>query len=151
MSRGWTFRDDIELTEDEVNERSVQLDILAERWSQINTQREQRGWDEQARRETGEYDYEDDYPREPRRVTREEDPEIWAEYDRELADYNRRAAEIKARRMLDRQLEDAQLRKIEDEIGRLGARMMRPYEAWNEDEAYMQYHENGYYDPEGIY
>lgn len=31
---------------------------------------------------------------------------------------------------------------IEEMMGELGARMMRPYEHWNEEEAYMQYMEN---------
>lgn len=30
---------------------------------------------------------------------------------------------------------------VEEELAKLGARMMRPYEHWNEDEAYMEYME----------
>ena len=30
---------------------------------------------------------------------------------------------------------------IEDKLGKIGARMMRPYEHWNEDERYMEYSE----------
>lgn len=33
---------------------------------------------------------------------------------------------------------------IEELLARLGARMMRPYEHWNEDERYMEYMENRY-------
>ena len=33
---------------------------------------------------------------------------------------------------------------IEELLSQLGARMMRPYEHWNEDEKYMEYMENRY-------
>lgn len=36
------------------------------------------------------------------------------------------------------------LEVIEELLGELGARMMRPYEHWNEDERYMEYMENRY-------
>lgn len=37
---------------------------------------------------------------------------------------------------------------IEELLGELGARMMRPYEHWNEDERYMEYMENRYEEDE---
>lgn len=38
---------------------------------------------------------------------------------------------------------------IEELLSELGARMMRPYEHWNEDERYMEYMENRYNDDYG--
>ncbi len=40
----------------------------------------------------------------------------------------------------DRRLE---LEIVEEKLHRIGARMMRPYEHWNEDEAYVQHMEEG--------
>lgn len=37
-----------------------------------------------------------------------------------------------------------ELEAVEDILGELGARMMRPYEHWNEDERYMEYMETRY-------
>lgn len=43
---------------------------------------------------------------------------------------------------LDKQAErDLEVEVVEEKLTRLGARIMRPYEHWNEDEAYMQYAE----------
>lgn len=39
---------------------------------------------------------------------------------------------------------DLEIELIEDKLQAIGARMMRPYEHWNEDEQYMQYMENRY-------
>jgi hypothetical protein len=38
---------------------------------------------------------------------------------------------------------DLEIELIEDKLSAIGARMMRPYEHWNEDESYMQYMEEG--------
>lgn len=38
---------------------------------------------------------------------------------------------------------DVQVKVLEEEMFALGARMMRAYEHWNEDERYMQYMEEG--------
>lgn len=37
--------------------------------------------------------------------------------------------------------EDLKIEVIEEMLAKMGARMMRPYEHWNEDEAYMEYSE----------
>lgn len=52
------------------------------------------------------------------------------------------AEQFEASRKLKRDLQEAQLTHIKDRLHELGARMMRPYEHWNEDERYMQYMEN---------
>lgn len=38
--------------------------------------------------------------------------------------------------------QDLEIELIEDKLTAVGARMMRAYEHWNEDERYMQYQEN---------
>jgi hypothetical protein len=54
----------------------------------------------------------------------------------------RRAAEV-ARQ--EKQAErDLEIELIEDKLAAIGARMMRPYEHWNEDERYMEYMETRY-------
>lgn len=47
---------------------------------------------------------------------------------------NLRLAAIEAER-------DLEIELCEDKLGAIGARMMRPYEHWNEDERYMEYAE----------
>jgi len=49
-------------------------------------------------------------------------------------------------RKLDAQAHLEGLSVIEDLLSELGARMMRPYEHWNEDEKYMEYAERSRYD-----
>lgn len=48
----------------------------------------------------------------------------------------------------ERQIEEnkpyIRMEVIEELLSQLGARMMRPYEHWNEDEKYMEYMENRY-------
>jgi hypothetical protein len=39
---------------------------------------------------------------------------------------------------------DLEIELCEDKLESVGARMMRPYEHWNEDERYMEYQENRY-------
>ena len=65
--------------------------------------------------------------------------EIQAISDKAVEDYNREYYE-KANEALTR------MDVIEELLGELGARMMRPYEHWNEDERYMEYMENRYSD-----
>lgn len=39
---------------------------------------------------------------------------------------------------------DLEMELLQDKLAAIGARMMRPYEHWNEDEQYMQYMESRY-------
>ena len=51
--------------------------------------------------------------------------------------------EYEQQRTANRAEHDLDLELIEDKLQRLGARMMRPYEHWNEDESYVEYMECG--------
>lgn len=85
---------------------------LTQRWNNLNNELESRLFVKQARYEEG---YDDFYD--------EEDP----------------AAEtrMRARDRADLLMRDA----LEQQLHDLGARMMRPYEHWNEDERLMEYME----------
>ncbi len=73
-------------------------------------------------------------------------PSITKEELREIRDKASDAfyAEVDKKKRVDHQ----RLEVIEELLGELGARMMRPYEHWNEDEKYMEYmetrHDNDY-------
>lgn len=116
MSRGWTWIDGIDLTEEEMERREPLLNDLAAQWSALHDAGEQDGWRRQAMRDGDEYD----------------------EYEPEDEADAYRVQQLDALR--DRQ-HAAQVEAIEDALESNGARMMRPYEHWNEDERYMQYME----------
>jgi hypothetical protein len=97
-------------------ENHAVCDLLASKWSVLHNAAEQRGFNRQAAIEDGDV-FEMDW---------ETEEEMRA---------------FKARERLEDELEAAQLAFIEDKLASVGARMMRPYEHWNEDEAYMQYQE----------
>lgn len=116
MSRGWTWINDNDpaLTEEEIDRRTPICDELARQWSALHDQEEQQ------------------------RFAREWDADEGREYepeDEEDAQRYEAAEEIKRRR------HDAEVDAIETMLAENGARMMRPYEHWNEDERYMQYME----------
>lgn len=118
MSRGWTWINDAEgISEEEMEKREPLLNDLAAAWSALHDQAEQQQWRRQAIR-----DGEDDYD----------------EYEPEDEADAYRVREMEALR--DRQ-HAVQVEVIEERMAELGARMMRPYEHWNEDERYMQYME----------
>lgn len=52
----------------------------------------------------------------------------------------REAEHLERERRAERDLE---IEIVEEKLARVGARMMRPYEHWNEDENYVQYMEEG--------
>lgn len=112
MSRGWTWIDEDHKDEDRV---VPILDELAARWSSIMSSIEQRGWDRQAAYEDG-------------------DPGPYFDTDEEEQEFKETQQEREELDML-------RLEGIESELSHFGARMMRPYEHWNEDEKYMEYME----------
>ncbi len=117
MGRGWTWIDeDAERTEEFIATHTPVLDELARMWSELTTAQEQRRFAHQA-------DMEDGYYPEPEYDT---DEEFYAAKLMETERANLKQAEIDA---------------IEERLAHYGARMMRAYEHWNEDEAYMQYME----------
>lgn len=90
-----------------------ELDVLAFQWSRIHNDAEQRHFMRLSDWDYGNYDME---------------PEEWEA--------------MKAGERLQNDLERVQMEHIEERLHELGARMMRPYEHWNEEEKYMEYMEN---------
>ncbi len=121
MGRGWTWidEDNEDNYAEEGTDRTPILDDLARQWSNLHDTEERRGFDRQARFEDGDYGPDYDTPEEAAQ----------AEFEQ------RQRETLRAAR------HDAEVRVIEEALARLGARMMRPYEHWNEDEAYMAYAE----------
>jgi Leu/Phe-tRNA-protein transferase len=76
--------------------------------------------------------------REQERFLRE--GEFYAEDDHDFEDEAELAAYKEAQRMRAQRAE-AELNALYRRLEELGGRMMRPYEHWNEDEAYMAYME----------
>ena len=114
ISRSWTLIDE----STEISEQdSAYLGALMAEWSAIQTEIEDERFRRQAAIEDGEdYDFEDE------------------EGER---DYRSRQNEVNMRRQ-------AKLDIIESLLASHGARVMRPYEHWNEEERYMEYMENRY-------
>ena len=90
------------------------LDELMREWSSIQTQIEDEGFRRQADREDG------------------NEPDF--ETDEELEEYKQSLRNRGAQRQ-------AKLDVIEGLLAAHGARVMRPYEHWNEDERWMEYQE----------
>jgi len=115
MGRGWTWINENDPREHTDAERAT-LDALARQWSALHDQEEQERFLRQGRMQDGDMDYDWD-------------------------DQNERAVH-EAMEQVRRNQHDASVRIIEDALEALGARMMRPYEHWNEDERYMEYMES---------
>jgi hypothetical protein len=115
MGRGWTWMDSA--TDEQMETLSAANDELARQWSALHDGAEQRRFARQADIEDGydDYEYEDEADR-------------------------LRVEQIDTLRARQH---EAQVQVIEDMLHENGARMMRPYEHWNEDERYMQYMECG--------
>ena len=116
MSRGWTWIDDTERTDEEYERTSLICDELAQEWSALHDEIEHEGFRRQAMYEDG------------------DDPADHFETEEELKAWERQDS---ARREVKR----VRLDVLEGMLEKYGARMMRPYEHWNEDERYMQYME----------
>ena len=104
---------------------------LARRWSQMKNEEERRMYDRMARIEDG---------REDREEGCGDEDECTFCSD---GDYYNCPQEVayRARRAAAQAERDLEIELIEDKLAALGARMMRPYEHWNEDERYMEYME----------
>lgn len=169
ISRGYTWINDDERT-DADEERAA---TLARRWSALKTEIENESFDRQARIEDG-CDYEPPECKTcgGRTVVGVENPTSWradcvamaccwtnCRYcngtahnaslligivcpDCDGAGYDRSGERHRAQRDADRNLE---IELIEDKLAAIGARMMRPYEHWNEDERLMEYLERDRY------
>lgn len=151
--RGFVFDDDVlEYGDDDELDlkskiRQEMVEKLAAEWNQINRKIEERSW-----RSRDERDDEADYYAD--RACDEgdnavydalkENPNLSEEEQNEI----RKNAEEHYYKELDKKNNEIYLRRdvIEDLLRDLGARMMRPYEHWNEDERYYEYMENRYDD-----
>jgi|ERR1035437_6750738 hypothetical protein len=114
----WIWIDEDNTQSDEQIERITPLlNELAAQWSQITSAEEQRGFARQDAIENG------------------DGPDF--DTDAELADYRVRESQRS-------DLQQLRLEGIELQLAHHGARIMRPYEHWNEDEQFMQYQESRY-------
>lgn len=111
ISRGFAWINEDEEHSDADHARAA---ALAKKWSELMTEAEHRRFQRMA-------DWEDG-----------REPEF--ESTEEMAAWLKQQAEAQAERDLEVEL-------VEDKLAAIGARMMRPYEHWNEDERYMQYME----------
>jgi hypothetical protein len=95
-------------------EDGIRAAALAQKWSYLKTQEEEEGFRRQAAIEDGDEPYFDT----------EEEMKEW-----------------ESRRKAARAERDLEIELVEDKLERLGARLMRPYEHWNEDEQAMAWAE----------
>jgi hypothetical protein len=114
ISRSWTLID--ESTEISDSDESYLNELMAE-WSHIQTEIEHEGFARQAAYEDG------------------DGPDF--DTDEEYEEYKQTQRNRSQRKQ-------AKLDIIEGLLASHGARVMRPYEHWNEDERYMEYQENRY-------
>jgi hypothetical protein len=120
--RSWTWIDENStLPEEEREENQAVLDELIKEWNALEAEREH---EQYALSDTT--DAEADFVAEQE----DENPGFAAQF------YRQRNARSKARDLKQSALEDA--------MGRLGARLMRPYEHWNEEEHMMEWLETRY-------
>lgn len=121
---GWTWIDDnSEVSDEQMDTLTPTLDALANEWTAITREIEQEGWNRQARYEDGDYGPECD------------DEDCWS---KQPCSYCQDIAKAKRNREAVREVK---LEVIEGMLEKYGARIMRPYEHWNEDEQYMAYQE----------
>jgi len=113
---GWTWLEDEDIDDDEMERRQPLIENVANQLAALRQTREQDGFLRQARIEDGSYD----------------GPEFDSDEEEHRYELNQKLARARER---------AEEAALEQELADLGARMMRPYEHWNEDEAYMAYAE----------
>jgi hypothetical protein len=122
--------------------RQEMIQKLASEWNDAHRRIEERSW-----RDQDELEIEDEYHAEQVRdcvsAAKEEalenNPNLTNEELQEIAQKAEAIyyAEVDKKKRIDHE----RLSVIEELLGELGARMMRPYEHWNEDEKYMEYME----------
>lgn len=137
--RGWIPNEDNPVWQNEgyYDQVKTRCDALAEWWSTLHHEAEQDVWSRQRAYEDGGYDG----PEYPRRRDFPSGPEGDAEYQTEEAQVDSEIAFFDNRRKVKDELQRAQMEFCEQQLYELGARMMRAYEHWNEDEKYMEYME----------
>jgi hypothetical protein len=129
ISRGFTWIDDSIEHSDADYARAA---ALAKKWSFLETEREDKCFRRLADQDSG-YDYDPFQDCECEFCLGEGDSSLTECTER--AAFNKQQEEAQAER-------DLELELVNDKLAAIGARMMRPYEHWNEDERYMEYMEN---------
>lgn len=125
--------------------RREMVEKLASEWNEYHSKIEQRGWMDEEQR-ANEADYHAEMASEEAYNAEEKalkaNPNLSAE---EIQDIREKAedAYYEAKKKRDHMDHD-RIEVIEELLSELGARMMRPYEHWNEDERMMEYMENRY-------
>lgn len=114
---GWAWLEDEDISDDEMDRRRPLIENVANQLAALRQKRERDGWALQSRIEDGHYDGPDEF----------DSPE-----EAHRSSLNQKLAAARER---------AEEEALEQELHDLGARMCRPYEHWNEDEAYMAYAE----------
>lgn len=125
---------------DEENARAA---ALANKWSALKTAEEERYFRRQSDEDEGRYDYQCECEF---CITRNHRCDEHGENGGcSLCDLAKTTSmtecELEARRREQEAERDLEIELVEDKLARLGARMMRPYEHWNEDERLMEYME----------
>lgn len=115
------------------------INELVQKWNTLHRRIEARQWDAEGMQDTLSENLESTYE---------------CAYELALRDgLSTVDAHWKAREAVEEQRKEFQenenrlwleLEAVEDILGELGARMMRPYEHWNEEERYMEYMETRY-------
>ena len=122
VNRDYTWiNEDIEHSEGDC----VRAAVLAKKWSQLESEEESRRF----RRMSDDENY-GLYPC--------EECEACLVGDEGQCEYILNARRLELEKQAERELE---IELVEDKLDKLVARMMRPYEHWNEDERYMEYME----------
>jgi len=126
--------------------RREMVSKLASEWNEYHDKIERRGWisDEEL---YDEQDYlaeqVDDIAYEAEHEAKEKNPSITKE---ELSIIRQKVTDDFYEGVNKRaRINHERIEVIEELLYELGARMMRPYEHWNEEERYMEYMENRYY------
>jgi len=125
--------------------RREMITKLASEWNEYHDKIERRGWiSDEERYDEEDYhaDQAEDAAYDAACEAEEKNPNITKEElaiirDKAIDDYH---AEVNAKARIDHD----RIEVIEELLGELGARMMRPYEHWNEDERYMEWSETRY-------
>ena len=134
---------------------------LAKRWSELRAQEENRSWQRQAEIEEGncyepDLEYCDtcngdgelglDGPRKSNGDLLRYEWQVGIQCPASNCEDGRDMSQVRdyERQQREQQAEhDLEVELVEDKLEQLGARMMRPYEHWNEDESYVEYMECG--------
>ena len=145
-TRGWTMMTEHEESDIKARVRAEMIGKLAAEWNEIHARVERHSF-----RSDEDIEAEEDYLSE--RLDEEIDGALEAAEKQkgapltkeERLEVNDRVAnEIKAAMNSKTDEDMVRLDAVEELLGDLGARMMRPYEHWGEQERYVEYMENRY-------